>query len=759
MPEAGKPIITSCSFCNAMYQIPPNVIGKKVVCKKCRKEFTAEIFKRKKNQLIPQICHIAIHYKFVEKDIILKAISDYNARIKVGEKWELEEFLIQNKVFTDKTLTLIKDIEKVWGKRQLEKQFGMIAIKAGFASAEEVKLALKKQKIIFLKAKKISLIGDILVKDGIITEKHRDAILRKQKRIDEKNVDLLAGEKPSANNKEAEVPPVSPPEKEDVDHKSEPAVTDVDPAEVKGDVYEGAGFEIVVTDDKLRAYFRTAGNDTEAVAVFDIHTVLDDNEITYGVIRDAEIRSFLEGNPEKGAPLLIAEGTAPEAGKEGKITIHFDTSPPKAGKVNENGTIDFKDRGAIPSVEKGDLLAEKVPCVQGIPGIDVFGNPIPVESIDDPLLLIGSGVSLSDDSLRVFADVKGQPQLSVGGKVSVLDELKIEGDVGYKTGHVEFEGNIIISGSIKNGFKVKGGNVTVKEVIGAEVETTGELIVTDGITDSSINSLGSVSAMFINKSKVSTFGDVLVGKQIGDSRVICGGACKLPRGKIISSEVSAKYGIEVIDVGTDISSPCKLKAGVDEHLAKEISGINDAIDRTKAAIKDLEQRKNNLVKEEEQSHLDIAEYAHVQDRSQVEQRNLKKEIAELEASGNTKEISRCEAKIRELQANAQKAEEELELLFEKQDKINDGIEGSKQRILKFEAKMRELQAEKDNILSWSKKEKGIAVVKATGMIYAGTIISGVHSSRKLTENVSRAQIKEVRITDPDSSIEYEMRMM
>lgn len=80
--------------------------------------------------------------------------------------------------------------------------------------------------------------------------------------------------------------------------------------------------------------------------------------------------------------------------------------------------------------------------------------------------------------------------LSFGGKLSVLPEIKIKGDVGYQTGHVIFEGNIIIEGAVQNDSRVKGGNITAAEVAGGIIESSGNIAVSGGITDAKIESRG-----------------------------------------------------------------------------------------------------------------------------------------------------------------------------------------------------------------------------------------------------------------------------
>ncbi|MBW2330536.1 MAG: DUF342 domain-containing protein [Deltaproteobacteria bacterium] len=158
--------------------------------------------------------------------------------------------------------------------------------------------------------------------------------------------------------------------------------------------------------------------------------------IKYGIVDDTVIREYLKNRAIRKKPWKIAEGKAPEPARDAKVKYYFDTDPSKIGTLKKGGIIDFKERGEIPQVKKGDLIAEKIPGMEGKPGIDVLGNPVPVPKPKDIKLRCGKGAEKSEDALKVFAKVDGRPEISFDGKVLVLSELKISGDVGLETGHI-----------------------------------------------------------------------------------------------------------------------------------------------------------------------------------------------------------------------------------------------------------------------------------------------------------------------------------
>ena len=270
----------------------------------------------------------------------------------------------------------------------------------------------------------------------------------------------------------------------------------------------------------------------------------------------------------------------------------------------------------------GELLAEKISAIQGEKGIDIYGRPIDSPSVKDAKLKCGPGTQMSDDNLKLFSKIEGQPNLAFGGKVTVLSNLVIKGDIGLKTGHVDFDGNVKVMGAVQSGFKVKAGSINAKEIHEAEVIASEDVIVSGGINGATITAGGNVSAKYIAKTTISSFGDVAAQKEIIDSTIETSGIVKVINGKIISSEIASKKGIESMDIGTDKSSPCKLKVGVDTHGEREIQKKEMAIKATEKERTAIMEKMEPLEKEEETINSEIAEQAQIQDRSMIEQREL-----------------------------------------------------------------------------------------------------------------------------------------
>ena len=65
----------------------------------------------------------------------------------------------------------------------MDRRFGAITVQNGFATQEEIKLALEEQTALFKRTESVKLIGDILLDLEILTKEQRDAVLLRQQRL------------------------------------------------------------------------------------------------------------------------------------------------------------------------------------------------------------------------------------------------------------------------------------------------------------------------------------------------------------------------------------------------------------------------------------------------------------------------------------------------------------------------------------------------------------------------------------------------
>lgn len=618
--------------------------------------------------------------------------------------------------------------EKVfWKMRRIDKAFCEIAIKNSFITEAESIDALEFQVQEFERLKLRRKISDILTDKGYLSRERCDWILAQQGRLTE-DTSQDASEKDFIE-------------------------------EIEFDKHDQ--IRLTVKADQLSAYIRAVQNKlSQAVTVQNIKDALKDRGIVVGVIADNKISEFLEKEGEaQKKDIMIAAGKKAVAGRDAKIKYFFDVDYLKVGALTDAGDIDFKDRGEIPFVKEGTLLAEKIPLIKGEPGMDIYGKPLREETEKDFKLKCETGVVTSDDGLKAYAEYDGQPKVSLGGKLMVLSELKINGDIGFETGHVDFNGNVTVKGTVQTGFKVRSAQLNVKEINGGDIDASGDIHVDGGITGAKIKTLGNVYAKYMKKSTVMAYGDVIVEKEVIESKVVNSGAFILRRGKLITSEVASRRGIEAAEIGTDISDPCHLRVGVEEHIEKEVESFDASIAKEKELLEMLDLEHKTMEEEDQRIHVKIAELAQIQDRSIVGQREIKKRMEEGKRAGDAKQIKEAEFQLKELDEQAKKADEDINELFEKQDKLNQRMLDTGQRMKDVQENLESIIEEKKAFIVHMRKEKGAASVKVLKILHEGTHISGIQSSIISDKNMKRVEIREIKLPESNGNHGWEMKVL
>jgi len=718
-----------CPSCECKYRTPESFLGREVSCKACGTAFKVDfevenrdkesarvsMLNQGKIDIISQddaylvMGKLAVKYKFVDEEQIREALSIQKQERLDGKKTLLGEILVAQGIMSQNQLDFLLSIQKVIETRKMDRKFGMIAVKNEFATQEDVEHALTEQKKSYEKTKTVKMIGDILVESNVMTRDRCDAILKKQQRFEED--DITEPETPEM----AELPRLS---------------------------INDAYFDLTVSEDKLNAFFSINRESTVSFTLRDIKDYLEEKGIKYGITGDEKISDYLENKDGLDSPLKVAEGKPPDTGIDASIKYYFDTDPLKIGTVRNGGAIDFKNRGDLPQVKKGDLLGEKFPTVEGTAGNDVYGRYLAVSKPKDSTLRKGKGTSISEDKLKIYAETDGIPEISAAGKVYVSPRLEISGGVGLKTGHVDFDGKIDVIGTIQTGYRVRGNSLKANEILKAEIEMDGDISVPGGIIGAKIKGGGSISAMYVHESDIEALGDVLVEKEIIDSKINTSGVCIAKNGPILSSRVSAKKGIQAVQIGSEISKPCNLSVGYDEKLKADIDAIKEIIPLKKEEQTDYHRRIKEIENEPGIIEQVIADMAQVQDRAVVKQRKLSEEIEKIKATEDNAQLEGLEARLSELDLEIENREKKLESLFNKQDQITTEIDDLKQKLEDSKTEIQDLREKISEIVEWSTSEKGIPEVKVSDVIFADTTINGIYSSLKLNQNQKNVLIKE-----------------
>ncbi len=497
--------------------------------------------------------------------------------------------------------------------------------------------------------------------------------------------------------------------------------------------------------------------DRENLDFDDVRGLIETEGVKYGMVAEEAIREFIEAGAEEPEPLRIAQGFPPGEGKDPEIVYHFETDPLKAGELKEDGTIDWKKRGEIPQVDEGNLLAEIIPGTYGAVGMDVFGNEIPALPIAKISLSAGKGVKKSGDGNSFIAGAKGIPNLSENGTLTVSPVLQISGDLGIETGHVEFDGHIEVAGAVQSGYQVRGGSLRAQSIDNAEIYISGDVVVVGGIFESKIKCQGNVKAVHVHKSEIDAGGDLAVDKEITDSKVELYGACKMEYGTIISSEIAARGGMAVQNVGTAMSKPSHLDVGVDHKLRREISGLKKLLSKAERKKKEIRPQIETLKTQSDQINGELGDVAQKQDQYVAQIRQLQDKFKGRE---NIDESVKAEFEkaVAGLEARRSKIDAMVEELMQKDSDIETTMAKLEEQETESTEEQAELEERIEILRQKGETEKGKPVVKVSGNLFHGTKITGPKSKITINDDCRHVNIFETDKTDDGQFARWHMKI-
>lgn len=410
----------------------------------------------------------------------------------------------------------------------------------------------------------------------------------------------------------------------------------------------GEIIEIIVSKDRMEARVIIRAGSEPPVCLEDVLAKLHTMGIIYGIDEKAISCAIREAGDE----FIVARGTPSQDGDNAYIRYLFNHKPDKAPVLREDGTADYKHLNWIVMVRQDEVLAEKVAATEGEDGFDVFGISIPPKPGRDVNIPVGKNVRIHD-GWQAVAEVAGQYLVS-GGKITVNPLLEIKGDVDMTTGNIEFNGSIVVRGSVQAGFFV-GCNENIEihgSVMGGSVSAR-NIVVRKGIIgakDSLVAAKESLSTGFIENARVYAGGDIFVGDFILHSQVESAATIVVEgkRGLIGGGNAKARREIRAKIIGTSMATPTSIEVGIlpglrDEYkkLKAECSKQAKTVAEAEKALKILRAMEEKGMSQDKQAMLAKLTRTYFVMTNEIE--SMKKRMKEIEAV--VEESKRGEVKV------------------------------------------------------------------------------------------------------------------
>ncbi|MGI6226646.1 MAG: DUF342 domain-containing protein, partial [Peptococcales bacterium] len=365
----------------------------------------------------------------------------------------------------------------------------------------------------------------------------------------------------------------------------------------------GGKFTIALSNDLLVAsltiYPAIEGHFT--ISLEEIKKTLTSKGITYGIDDVKIIMALTENKLISNLP--IAKGVAPLPGKSAKIKYYFHEKGIEIKpKELDNGRVDFYNTNMIQIVKKGQILIEKIPATIGIPGITVTGQKLTAPDGQNTILPVGKNLIVSEDKLKAYAGCEGHVVL-VNDRVSVLPIFEVNGDVDFSTGNIDYIGNVIVKGNIKDGFSVKAqGDVEVYgNVEGGNIITSGNILIKKGIRGlkkSKLIAQGNIFSNFVEHAYLEAYGDIIITEAIMHSIVNSSTSIKVGgrRGLIVGGTCRAGKFLICKNIGSNLATLTNIEIGILPEIRMQYKDIcqnlvkfQQNLDNTNKAIRLLQE--------------------------------------------------------------------------------------------------------------------------------------------------------------------------
>ncbi len=354
-----------------------------------------------------------------------------------------------------------------------------------------------------------------------------------------------------------------------------------------------------ISGDELKAFItlNIGPEELEGPEIIkEIVAKLHEKGVIYGIKKGALLNLYA------GKPLLIAEGSLPEPGKD-SINTYYTLKDVKP-EVKEDGNVDHYELNLINMVEKGEWLGEKIHATLGVEGKTVKGTPLkPMPGKNYPLFYDKKTVKevVEGNKTTLYALRTGAVFFQ-GDTIGVSNHLEIKENIGVKTGNVDFDGYLTVKGTVEDNYCVASTK---------DIEVLGEYGV------GSVREISSSEGSIYIKGGISGRGKTIIKcrknlylKYVSDADIICEGSvhvgfyclnCNITakevildslKGQIMGGNITAEIKVVAAIVGSPSEKRTLISVkGFDRNeFKRQLDDINDSIDILKVEISKLKQQ-------------------------------------------------------------------------------------------------------------------------------------------------------------------------
>ena len=315
-----------------------------------------------------------------------------------------------------------------------------------------------------------------------------------------------------------------------------------------------------------------------------INNALAEADVVYG-ISQKDIKTIVD-RKIYNKEIVIAKCKPAQNGEDGTITYLFKDKEDNRPQEDAKGYVNFKDLGIVRNITQGTVIAEITLPTEGEAGISVKNEPIVQVKGTPAKVSFADNIELSEDGLTLVATCDGNLAFK-SGRFSIDKVFKLDGDVEVATGNIDFIGEVIIRGDVKEGFSVKAkGNITIQGgAFKAKIESGGDVTIKQGAVGSDINAEGKVEVDFCENTSVKCK-ELLKAKSLLFCNVFCNGTVNVTsgNGSIVGGKVVSTSTISANNIGSRTYTPTVIVVGDNAIMTVEKNDLLKKAENIQAEV-------------------------------------------------------------------------------------------------------------------------------------------------------------------------------
>ncbi len=377
--------------------------------------------------------------------------------------------------------------------------------------------------------------------------------------------------------------------------------------------------QIRVTANGLSAYTVVEAGE-HAPSTADLRKALEGAGVCCGILAGA-LEKIASG--EAGAaPVLVASGTAPVNGVNGRIEWLFAPEPGAKALY----------RNASP----GQRLVTVHPPVPGTAGTSVLGAVLPPVPGKPAHIRAGLNTAVDPADPNGIVATAGGNIVAGEGSIEIQPVLTVNDQIDFGTGSIDFAGSLVVKGDIRGDItvRVKGSLTVHGNVEDAELEAGGDVTIDKGFVGRGKGRLiagGNVRLLHLLNQTVIAGHDVHLGRESVNGTVTAGGIIDAPSAVIAGGVLHADGGIVVNTIGSTDGLQAKIRAGKKGRILERVPAVEREIKQAEAQAVELKDAIYRLVRIQIDAGALDAEKKESLRKFQVAQKLLPERIASLRA--------------------------------------------------------------------------------------------------------------------------------